>query len=498
MTGILIFISLALLTVIVVQVGKVTELAGKIRGEEEVQEIVNRRNASFSMVFMVLFLIGCIWSAMYYKNYMLGYGPHESASAHGGDLDRMFNVTLFFTGIVFVLTQIFLFYYSWKYRGRKGKKVFYIPHNNMVEVIWTVIPLIVMTYLVVDGLDVWNKVMADVEPGEEYLEIEATGYQFAWALRFPGPDGRLGEKNYTMIDPASNPLGQNWEDEKNVDDFQTGNEFYLPVGKQVRVRITAQDVLHNFYLPHFRVKMDAIPGMPTHFIFTPTKTTEEYRQELRKYPEYQQPDPEDPEKQLWETFDYELACAELCGRGHYSMRKILKVVSEDEYLDWASKQPSYYMSNIRFTDADPYKNKLFDFEIASRKQDFDQAVKGVLSMNNPQDTTLRFKYVNFETGSARLTPLSRYEIDNLLSLIKGSGTMSVQLAGHTDNTGDADQNQVLSQSRAKAVYDYLVVNGIDSTRLNYVGYGQNRPLDTNDTDSGRATNRRTEFRILTK
>ncbi len=498
MTALLIFISLILITIIVVQVGKVTELAGKIRGEEQRQEQVNQRNAVFSMIFMVLFLVGCIWSAYYYKNYMLGYGPHESASEHGSALDSMFNVTLFFTGIVFVVTQIFLFYYAYKYRGKKGRKVIYIPHNNMVEIIWTVIPLFVMTYLVIDGLEAWNKVMADVGPDEEHIEIEATGYQFAWAIRYPGLDGRLGEKNYKLIDPATNPLGQNWEDEKNIDDFQTGAEFVLPVNKKVRVRITAQDVLHNFDLPHFRVKMDAIPGMPTHFVFTPTKTTEEYRQELRKYPEYQVPDPNDPSKQLWETFEYELACAELCGRGHYSMRKTLRIVSEDDYLDWLNKQPSYYMTNIRFTEKDPHRNKLFDFEIENRKEEFDRAVEGVLSMNNPQDTTLRFRYVNFETGSADLTPLSNYEIDNLLTLMKGNPAMTVELAGHTDNTGDAEQNQLLSESRAKKVYDYLVVNDIDSTRLQYNGYGQDRPIDTNDTDTGRAANRRTEFRILTK
>ncbi|MFN9680128.1 MAG: flagellar motor protein MotB, partial [Bacteroidota bacterium] len=103
-------------------------------------------------------------------------------------------------------------------------------------------------------------------------------------MRYPGADGLIGEKNYKLIS-SENPLGQNWKDEKNLDDF-LATELVLPVGQKVRVRITAQDVLHNFYLPHFRVKMDAIPGMPTYFVFTPSKTTEEYRQELKKYAEY--------------------------------------------------------------------------------------------------------------------------------------------------------------------------------------------------------------------
>src|SRR5690606_22687822 len=139
----------------------------------------------------------------------------------------------------------------------------------------------------------------------------------------------------------------------------------LPVNKKVRVRITARDVLHNFYLPHFRVKMDAVPGLPTYFVFTPTKTTEEYRDELRNYPEYNKPkDPADPESpMLWEAFQYELACAELCGRSHYSMRRVVRIVSEEEYNVWLGQQQSYYLNNIRGKEGDPNQGKLLDIEI---------------------------------------------------------------------------------------------------------------------------------------
>jgi cytochrome c oxidase subunit 2 len=276
MTILLVIISIILIAVIIVQIGKVTELAAKIRGEEEIQYEVNRSQGGYMILFLVVFLIGCIVSAVYYKNYMLGYGPHLPASEHGSILDKMFNVTLFFTGIVFVITHILLFYFGWKYSAKKGRKALFIPHDNKLEIIWTAIPAVVMTFLVVGGLDAWNEVMADVSDDDKYLEIEATGFQFGWNLRYPGADGLIGEKNYKMIS-SENPLGQNWKDEKNLDDF-LATELVLPVGQKVRVRITAQDVLHNFYLPHFRVKMDAIPGMPTYFVFTPSKTTEEYRQ----------------------------------------------------------------------------------------------------------------------------------------------------------------------------------------------------------------------------
>lgn len=365
MTTLLAIASILLIIVVMVQVGKVTELANKLRGEEEIEEINNKRSGTYLMVFMVAFLVFCVGSAIYYKNWMLGYGPHEAASAHGGRLDSLFNVTLFFTGIVFVLTQVLLFYFAWKYSGKRGRKALFMPHDNRLEVVWTVVPAVVMTFLVISGLDAWNEVMADVKEGEEYVEIEATGYQFAWHIRYPGPDGKLGSRNYKMIN-SLNPVGQDWNDSKNWDDTHP-SEIVLPVGKKVRVRITARDVLHNFFLPHFRMKMDAVPGMPTYFVFTPSKTTEEYRRELSKYEEYQAPsNPEDPNSDpLWKVFNYELACAELCGSGHYSMRRIVRIVSEEEYQQWLTEQPSYYQASIRNTEDDPFKGTALPGEEAA-------------------------------------------------------------------------------------------------------------------------------------
>lgn len=354
MTALLALACVALIVVVILQIGKVTELAANVRGEEETRQLGTRRTGNLLLLFMVGFLVFCIASAIYYKNWMLGYGPHESASVHGASLDRLFNITLFFTGIVFVATQILLFWFAYKYQERTGRKAVFISHDNKLEIVWTAIPAVVMTVLVVGGLDAWNDVMADISSDDDYIEIEATGYQFAWHLRYPGPDGKLGTRDYKRIS-ATNPLGQVWTDPKNHDDFHP-DEIVLPVGKKIRVRITARDVLHNFYLPHFRVKMDAVPGMPTYFVFTPSKTTEEYRATLREYPEFSAlKDPNDPKSELWRTFNYELACAELCGKGHYSMRRIVRVVTEEEYLGWLETQNSFYESTIRNTDADPFK-----------------------------------------------------------------------------------------------------------------------------------------------
>ncbi|MEZ4959229.1 MAG: OmpA family protein [Saprospiraceae bacterium] len=498
-TGLIIIGCLILIVIVVVQIGKVTELAAKIRGEEEVQLESNRRNGLLMLVFMVVFLVYCVWSAMHYKNWMLGYGPHEAASAHGGVLDSLFNVTLFFTGIVFIITHIALFWFAYKYHGRKGVISTFIPHDNKLEIIWTAVPAVVMCFLVIRGLVAWNEVMGDVsDSGEDYMEIEATGSQFLWYLRYPGPDGKLGARDYKMI-TGKNPLGQDWTDDKNLDDFQP-NDIVLPVGKKIRVRITARDVLHNFFLPHFRVKMDAVPGMPTYFVFTPIKTTEEYRQELRKYPEYQQPtDPKDPTSEpLWKTFNYELACAELCGKGHFSMRKLVRIVSEDEYNAWLKEQQSYYMSSIRGSDEDPRKDELLGIEIEQRKQDFNLAVEKALAAEKADEKIIRLNYVTFETGSANLTALSKYELDNIVATLNKFPNMTIEVAGHTDNEGEDAANLVLSDNRAKAVYNYLTGKGILQSRLTAKGYGENRPIDTNDTEEGRAKNRRTEFQILTQ
>ncbi|MBK9213728.1 MAG: cytochrome c oxidase subunit II [Saprospiraceae bacterium] len=358
MTGFIILLAIVLVVVISVQIGKIVELANKIRGQEESDRINADRTAFWLLVFGIALILGTIWSCYHYKNFMLGYGPHEAASIHGKKVDSIFNLTVILTGIVFVLTQVALFYFAFKYKGRPGKKVLFIPHNNKLEFYWTITPAIVMTILVVSGLMAWNEIMADVKEDEDFIEIEAVAYQFAWDIRYPGKDHKLGTRNYKLIS-GTNGLGMDWTDPKTHDDF-IADQIVLPKGKKVRVRITSKDVLHNFYLPQFRVKMDAIPGLPTYFVFTPEKTLDEYKLELRKYPEYLEPsDPKDPfGPKKWETFTYELGCAELCGIGHYSMRKVVKIVSPKEYEEWFNKQNSVYFSTVRNTDDDPNKGKV--------------------------------------------------------------------------------------------------------------------------------------------
>ena len=498
MLGLIIILIFVLLAVILLQIGKVNELAGQIKGEEVSERQSNDKAGIFGMIFMIVFLIYCVWSAWDIKDRLLGYGPHEAASAHGGSLDHLFNVTLFFTGIVFILTHIALFWFTYKYRGREGRKALFFSHSTKLEIIWTAIPAVVMVYLVVQGLIVWNKVMADIGPDEEYMEIEATGYQFAWDLRYPGADNKLGTTNFRKIEPGFNNLGQDWTDPKNIDDFLP-TELVLPKGKKIRVRIMAKDVLHNFYLPHFRVKMDAIPGLPTYFVFTPETTTAEYRERLKDYPEYQElSDPDDPESpQRWEVFDYELACAELCGKGHYSMRRVVRVVEPEEYAEWEASQQSYYMSNIRNTDKDPFIGQLLPTEISNRTRELESEFEEALG-SEELGSLIRLKNVFFNTGSAELKDDSKYELNDIAGLLKKNPNVKIEVGGHTDSVGDPSSNQTLSESRAISVKNYLMNKGVAGSNMSAKGYGQISPVDSNETPEGRQNNRRTELKIISK
>ena len=338
---------LALLSVIVVQIGKLSDLSAKIKGEEAAEMASNNTQGKILVGFMVFFLVVCFYTAFHYKNEMMPYGPLKSASAHGFDVDWLFNVTLVITAIVFVITHVLLFWFSYKYRmvDPKKKALFYVDDIKL-ELIWTIIPLIVFLILVSQGISIMNKMFKPLTAEDKYIEIEATGYQFAWDIRYTGKDNKLGNKDFRLIDLATNSIGIDWNDEASLDDIVLGgtDKIVLPKDTTVRVRITAKDVLHSFFLPHFRVKMDAVPGMPTFFTFRPVKTTKEFKEELKKYPEWNTPsDPSDPTgPKRWETFEYELACAELCGKGHYSMRRVVEVVERDEYESWLKEQKAFY------------------------------------------------------------------------------------------------------------------------------------------------------------
>jgi cytochrome c oxidase subunit 2 len=184
------------------------------------------------------------------------------------------------------------------------------------------------------------------------LNIDVTGHQFAWELRYPGPDGKLGSKKYTLTTPLNN-LGVDFTDKNSWDDIHA-DTLVLPVNQPVRLNIHAQDVIHSVYMPHFRVQLNAVPGLPTFFRFTPTITTEQMRTET-----------DNPK------FEYLLYCNKICGGIHYNMQKVVRVVSQAEYQDWISHQKPYLTPALRQ-----------QLKMAAAKSNESKAPSNTLALNN--------------------------------------------------------------------------------------------------------------------
>ncbi|HKB45075.1 MAG TPA: cytochrome c oxidase subunit II [Chitinophagaceae bacterium] len=311
------------------QIAKASEYVAVLRGEEAAKKQTNKINGFLLLVFLIAGLIGVYYCNERLKGKILG----ESASVQGVYIDRMMWITLAVTGLVFLITQICLFWFSYKYQASDTRKTYYYPHNNKLELIWTVIPAIALSVLVGFGLFYWFKITGDAP--KDAMIVEVTGKQFGWEFRYPGRDGILGKKYYKYIDPAkNNPVGQIWDDPANHDDIWMEQEMHLVVNKPVKLIIGSKDVIHDVGLVHFRMKMDAVPGTPTTMWFTPRFTTKQMQ-----------------EKTGNQNFVYELSCDQMCGKGHTGMRGVVVVESQEEFDRWlASKKPQYYAA---FPDKDP-------------------------------------------------------------------------------------------------------------------------------------------------
>ncbi|MRG46762.1 cytochrome c oxidase subunit II [Chitinophaga sp. SYP-B3965] len=318
MSGFLAVLVVVLIFVVIFQIAKASEYVSILKGEKKSREQSNRINGFLMVVFLVLGLIGVWWCHDLFEGRMLG----KSASKQGEGIDDLIRVTFIITIIVFVITQILLFWFAFKYQEKDGRKAFYFPHNNKLELIWTVIPAIVLTVLVAFGIRHWLRITS--EAPKDAMIVEVTGSQFEWIVRYPGKDGQLGRKNFKLIDKAMNPVGQDWADSLNTDDAIAG-ELHVVVNKNVKLIIGSRDVVHDVGLSHFRLKMDAVPGIPTTLWFTPTITTAEMKKQSGN------PD-----------FVYELSCDQMCGSGHYSMRAVIVVETQAEYDAWLAQQPTQF------------------------------------------------------------------------------------------------------------------------------------------------------------
>jgi len=324
--------------VVIFQIAKASEYVSVLNGEEKTRKQNNKINGFMMIAFLVFGLIGAWYcNELYYGKTLF---PQGSASVEGEKIDLMLWITIGITGVIFIITQVLLFWFPFRYQEKEGKQAYFFPHNTKLELLWTTVPAIFLTVLVVFGLKYWFKITNDAPKNSVVVEI--TGSQFKWDMRYPGNDGVLGKKNYKLYNnPTGNTLGVDFEDPESWDDLHT-TIMYLPVDKPVKLVIHAMDVIHDVGLSHFRMKMDAVPGIPTTMWFTPKYTTEEMKVRTGN-----------------PNFVYEISCDQMCGKGHFSMRGVITVISQNEYTKWLSEQKPEYFT--MYPDKDPEKvNKTAD------------------------------------------------------------------------------------------------------------------------------------------
>ncbi len=323
MSGLLLVLLVALIFVVLYQVSRSSELVASIQGEEIFDK---KRNKILGFSMLILFAVLMIGFYACHEYMMPLMGP-AAASNHGEEYDFMFMVTLIVTGLVFLLTQFLLFWFAFKYQRDENRKPLFFSHSNKLEMIWTTVPALAMAVLVAIGLKSWFQMTGDAPKGA--MQIEIVGKQFNWISRYPGPDGVLGKRYFTNINDKDNVLGQDWKDKANLDDIVIQNgEIRLIKGQPVELIIGSRDVIHDVGLSHFRMKMDAVPGITTRLWFTPTVTTKEMKEKTKN-----------------EDFVYEISCDQMCGKGHYSMRAVVVVETKADHKVWLSKQKSYYAEN---------------------------------------------------------------------------------------------------------------------------------------------------------
>lgn len=224
-------------------------------------------------------------------------------------MDDTLTITLVVTGIFFVGINLFIAWMLWRYRHRDGHRAAYEPENRKLE-LWLIAGTTLgILVLLAPGLVVY----ADyVRPPRDAMVIEVTGQQWAWGFRFPGPNGQLGTTDVRFIGP-NNPLGLNPDDPNGLDDIVvTAPEVHLPLNIPIKVLLRSKDVLHDFYVPPIRARMNMVPGTVTSFWFTPTQAGR-----------------------------FDILCAQLCGVGHYNMRGVMVVEDVPAFIAWLGRQPNF-------------------------------------------------------------------------------------------------------------------------------------------------------------
>jgi len=244
-------------------------------------------------------------------------GPENIGPKYSHDVDRLYLVIFWIVAIAFVVTEAILVFFVLKYRAKPGGKAVYTHGNHRLEVVWTILPAAILFWLALFQMSTWKEIKISRPDPKGGLVVQVFAKQFEWHFRYAGPDGKFGTN----------------------DDVCTTKTLHVPVDTQVTVQIRSQDVIHAFFLPYVRLKQDAVPGLTIPQWFEVVKTTEQARQERGN-----------------KDFDFEIACAELCGPQHTEMRGILRIYSKEEFWKWLDNE---YVTKVLPYGSDPedYVNK---------------------------------------------------------------------------------------------------------------------------------------------
>lgn len=359
MTSLLVIIVLVLLAVALWQLTKIFDLT-QVGSNSDSSEIATDNDNNVQGYLMFGFLAFIYIFSIYG---LFKWGPlvlHTPASAHGGQIDNLMNITWVLIFIVQAVTQVLLHYFSFKYRGKKDQKALYFADNNKLEAIWSVIPAVVLAGLILYGLFAWTNIMF-VDEDEDTIVIELYAQQFNWKARYSGDDNVLGKANVRFIEGA-NAVGVDLADPYAQDDIVV-TELHIPKGKKILFKMRSQDVLHSAYMPHFRAQMNCVPGMVTQFAFEPIYTTAEYRElpfmvekvaninALRSKKSIELVAKGETALDPY-TFDYLLLCNKICGASHYNMQMKIIVDTPEDYKAWL-KDKATVVSEVKAALAEP-------------------------------------------------------------------------------------------------------------------------------------------------
>ena len=316
--NLLVYLAIILACAAVWYLTRIFELSAELRGvkQYEVGYKDNKLNGRLMLLFLIAFFGFCIWQYVKYEDKLLPV----SASEEGVELDWLLNFNFIIIIIVFFITNFVLFYFAYKYAGSSAdRKATFYPENHKLELVWTVVPGIVLAVIIFFGLKTWTSITRDPE-GEKFMSVELYGQQFQWTARYSGDDNMLGETDYKLVG-GTNALGVDSMDQNSWDDFLVSDTIHLPLGERVKFVLRSQDVIHSAFLPHFRQQMNCVPGMKTMLHFVPSISTDSMRI-ITHNP----------------AFDYILLCNKICGASHYNMQRVVVIESKEAFKKWFDKK----------------------------------------------------------------------------------------------------------------------------------------------------------------